>query len=61
MPPKVALKNELDDLLAKVSKLEEQTVRVEALEKLVKEKDGKIKALETQIKEKIKSVVATNC
>jgi peptidoglycan hydrolase CwlO-like protein len=53
MPPKVALQNELDDLLAKVSKLEEQTVRVEALEKLVREKDGKIKALETQIKEKI--------
>lgn len=53
-------KAELDDLLARVSKLEELTVRVEALEKLVKEKDGKIKALETQINEKMKSVVATN-
>jgi hypothetical protein len=44
MAPKVALKNELEELLARVSKLEELTARVEAWEKLVKEKDGKIKA-----------------
>jgi hypothetical protein len=30
MAPKVALKNELEDLLARVSKLEQLTARVEA-------------------------------